>query len=1033
MPTPVLVSGPHHRVKSVAGGGIAEVLVETGGTVDFPLTASRYWWRISQSATLGSNAYVALRRADNSSDFSCVSLYFVVDTLPSAGTVAILATGTRESDDLAQVKLTSGGVLSLVTTANGDPQTGPTISAGTLYRLELARDTSDGVNRIARMRLYNGTTEAQIGSEIVSQTAGAAFTFNIDCILQCYGSDSPTSGGTVIRFRDVVMSQTSTDFPIGAHTCKGYFVNAVGTHNLDATPSQHFYQHDNTTKTMLTTAESTSYTRIDEAPLDGGVDRVAVESVTSGFNTPSFIGVGTASFTASNVQASTNLTPTKHASTANGDLLVLVTESRGIGASCATPSGWALVNGFPKTSGTASGGKIYVFVRIADGTSADNPTVAWTSLTTGTSGDSAGARTLTFRDATVVEDGSTVAVNDLSATTTITIPTHTTSQDKSLVIGVAMRVNDTAHTFTTATWTERSDDHTTSGTGHGTTVATLVKTPAGASGTAAVTPSNTTSSRTLAVSFAVQATPVVTQPANTRYAEWTLEDSAETSDPWAVQVYAALRNESGTATNSAVVKIAEGGSEATVWSGSIGSASLVYESAILTSKPSTGAWTDATFDSTTVRFGYTADADPAPRLDALVVEAVFPVSSGLTSVSQTLTVQAQIIARVSQTRTLQNSVRAIVAQTRALQAQVKQIVSNTRTLQNAVNARTSKTLELRYLESGKVSATRALQATVRTAVSQTRQLQSTIRTAVSQTRTLPNILLNSVAGTRTLQAQVFARAVQTRALQWGIAGKVAQTRTLLNAVNARVSQTRVLQAIVNARTSATRVLQAQIVGRINRTRVLQWLIAGKVSQTRAIQYAVPGRVNQTRVIQYTVIQVGKVSQTRALQYTVNQTVSQTRALQSQVKATVARERVLQYTLNQKASQTRTLQHAVNSRTSQTRVLQAQVNARTSQTRVFMNIVNARAAQTRELRYGVQARVEQTRELRYGIEQIGRVSSTRAVQYVIRTRANQSLVVEWDVRTDPPPTGSIVGRTGMAGLRGKAVSAGLHGGTVNTHG
>lgn len=221
--------------------------------------------------------------------------------------------------------------------------------------------------------------------------------------------------------------------------------------------------------------------------------------------TPVFRAAGTAVYTANNVASPTTLSPTKNASTANGDLMVLVTASRSITATVATPSGWDLATGFPKASGTTSGGKIYIFTRIADGTANDAPSVVWSSLTTGTSGDSCSARILSYDDVRNVQDGTPPAANDAASTTSITIPAHTTSLDKSLVIGVAIRVNDTAHTFTVATFTERTDDHTTTGTGHGTEVSELVKSPAGSSGTATVTPSNTTSSRTLAVSLAYEA------------------------------------------------------------------------------------------------------------------------------------------------------------------------------------------------------------------------------------------------------------------------------------------------------------------------------------------------------------------------------------------------------------------------------------------------------------------------------------------------------------------------------------------------
>ena len=221
--------------------------------------------------------------------------------------------------------------------------------------------------------------------------------------------------------------------------------------------------------------------------------------------TPTFRASGTAVFSANNVANPTALSPTAPAGRVVGDLLVCVTESRSRTATVATPSGWNLVSGFPKASGTASGGQIYLFTRIADGTASDNASISWSGVTTGTNGDSCGARILAWQNATVTADGTPPAATDQAATTSFNIPAHTTGSPNSLVIGVGMRVNDTAHTFTVATFTERSDDHTTTGTGHGTVVAEKVQTTAGSTGTGAVTPSNTTSSRVLAVSFGVRA------------------------------------------------------------------------------------------------------------------------------------------------------------------------------------------------------------------------------------------------------------------------------------------------------------------------------------------------------------------------------------------------------------------------------------------------------------------------------------------------------------------------------------------------
>jgi len=223
-------------------------------------------------------------------------------------------------------------------------------------------------------------------------------------------------------------------------------------------------------------------------------------------NTPEFVAAGSGAFTANNVVTPTTLAPAAPTRLV-GDLLVLITNSRSNSATAATPSGWNTVSGFPVASATASGGKFYVFTRIATSTSgsADDASFQWSSLTTGTTGDSAGARILSFRYAIETLDGSLATAQDQASTTSFTVNACSPSNTNSLWIGMGMRVNDTAHTFTIATLTEGYDAHTTTGTGHGTEIGYKSLTASGSTGTATITPSNTTSSRTLTTALCFRA------------------------------------------------------------------------------------------------------------------------------------------------------------------------------------------------------------------------------------------------------------------------------------------------------------------------------------------------------------------------------------------------------------------------------------------------------------------------------------------------------------------------------------------------
>ena len=133
-----------------------------------------------------------------------------------------------------------------------------------------------------------------------------------------------------------------------------------------------------------------------------------------------FRAAGTWSFTSNNVGSPFTCTPGAPTGKTVGDTLVLICESRSITATVATPTGWTLHPDFPKRSGTASGGTIYVFLRIADGTATDTPSPVWTGLTTGTSGDSSGAGILCYSGGSILVDGS-AQVSDLAAQTTTSV------------------------------------------------------------------------------------------------------------------------------------------------------------------------------------------------------------------------------------------------------------------------------------------------------------------------------------------------------------------------------------------------------------------------------------------------------------------------------------------------------------------------------------------------------------------------------------------------------------------------------------
>ncbi len=206
-----------------------------------------------------------------------------------------------------------------------------------------------------------------------------------------------------------------------------------------------------------------------------------------------------------------------------GSVLLLVAGTRLITATLATPSGWTLMSGFPKTSGTASGGRLWVFGRTVTG-SETAPSLAFTGPVTGTTGDDAGGFVICYSG---VETASGIAnifdtaatVQDASGTTTCTYPAITTTVANSMLVRTLIRFRDAADTFTpTASplHTERVDAGSTNRTGRQHHLQDMAGGATGVKAAVTVAPSNTTASRYLAVSMALKElvlTPVVQQKA----------------------------------------------------------------------------------------------------------------------------------------------------------------------------------------------------------------------------------------------------------------------------------------------------------------------------------------------------------------------------------------------------------------------------------------------------------------------------------------------------------------------------------------
>lgn len=449
-------------------------------------------------------------------------------------------------------------------------------------------------------------------------------------------------------YDDFVLFDSGTEYAAGTeYAVLGYSPNAVATHSFDAATSGYFFKEISAVDSALTTSETTSYQTIDDVPLDADNDAIFVQPGAGSPATPTLRAWGAATYSANNV-ANGNIATAAPAGKAVGDGLILIVASTSNAFTVTTPSGWTLVTP-ARASGTAVGGKIFVYTRTADGTAADTPTVVVAGLTTGTTGTPAVTLIGAYQNLDVTLDAISATVADTTATTTTTIPATTTTVDKSLVLGIALKMQDAAQTSTVATFTERVDSSTTNAIGFAIEVSDLVKTPAGSSGTAAVTWSSATSARTFALSIAIKATTTPVQPTATWYSEFGFADEATlTAAPVAVNAYvvANLDTASSSTWVAKVFDSVQGTNVEDVYNATVTAAAKSYRAAILRQRPNTGGvWTIAALNGLRLRFGYTAAATGHPRLESAMVEALHTVPAAAAPARPKPTVVLQAVAR----------------------------------------------------------------------------------------------------------------------------------------------------------------------------------------------------------------------------------------------------------------------------------------------------------------------------------------------------------------------------------------------------
>jgi hypothetical protein len=423
------------------------------------------------------------------------------------------------------------------------------------------------------------------------------------------------------RFDDLVIAQIDslTDI-VGEKYVRGYSPSAVGAHNIATTGV--FFRDVGGTETELTNAETTSYSEIDDLPLDADANHVLVRPKYTGTPTtpPTFNSVGAKSASAGAES------PASAAPVGALELLIATTIAGGTVTLTANGgSAWTAITAQDVTGGE----KLYLWWRVKQsGDSAPTVTPSSDHICC-----TIAAYTNVARDGNpvvhLVAPGSEVTSD--TSLSFVTGQTTTEAQELCVVVYTSGADSNTgqagapANTSLTSV-TLRAEYQTNAGGGGGFAIADGVRAVAGTMGTWTDNTMVTATPKSY-IALAIRALPPATKPTAAEYLEYALAASSESVAPDAVEGIVAVAN-SGSGTDGPIARIDEGGSSSIIYSGNITSATPIYRRAIFTTKPSGGVWTDAAFDSTRLRFGLSLVIDNEPRLHSAMLEVLFTPSAG---------------------------------------------------------------------------------------------------------------------------------------------------------------------------------------------------------------------------------------------------------------------------------------------------------------------------------------------------------------------------------------------------------------------
>lgn len=701
------------------------------------------------------------------------------------------------------------------------------------------------------------------------------------------GSNAGSSGGETWVWRTYIaaVSGTAADYPIGPVVKDTpRLVDARGTHLLDASPSLFAFENDGSTDTAITSTETTSAGRIDEVPVSTATpDHVKWKT---GAGAPTTApGASVAGTLAARTTAGANAVtmPTHQA----GDLLIAVGMIRSTAQTLSTPTGWSAIPGITNPVARSTVARYYFWYKIA------------TSGAEACSSTSSGAvdsylQVYRVRD---VDQTTPFDVNGVTTTGTVdpavaTGITPTTVNTRILAVGWAEDNTSTsvATTDTHADTTYTQDSHTNTTTGADATTFAASASHAAAAATGSLSLDFV---GTLGASWgwgiavlAIRGVASVAQPANTRYLEHTFDNTSKAAAPIAVKISHALRNESGTTTNSITGKVSADAftNSSDIYAAlSIGSASNIHRSLLMTAAPGGAAWTAALVNALVQRWGYTDTASPSPRLENVVVEAIYPAAKAITpaTISATSVVSGAVAAlrklvaaTVSATATVSGAIgrrRPVTPASVAATSTVTGSIRNPKPITTASVSATStvggSVGRLRPISPASISATSTVGGSVvrrrpispsavsasSTVGGSVSRLRPIVPASISSTGSVSGTLSKVAAGKNIAPASISATSTVTAtvtALRRIAAASIAATSTVAGGA---VAQRLVLPAAIAATSTVTGATLRRLRAFAAATVAATSTVTGSVARRRPIT---PTTVSATATMSGTVNRAG---------------------------------------------------------------------------------------------------------------------------------------------------------------------------------